>query len=117
MIKLSKQQIKDADRVGGIELMILWPASLGAEPTDIARDQDREASAAEKRSAEVLLEQACQSAALVPVRVRVACIRRPTTLPVAGGQERVHLAVILIGRRWVHASTKKQPRVAFAAVA
>lgn len=50
-ITLSRRQIGDADRVGGIELMILWPDALGPEP-DIKLDHEAEATAAEKAYAE-----------------------------------------------------------------
>lgn len=112
-ITLSRRQIKDADRVGGIELMIFWPGSLGPEPADVLLDHEREASAAERACAESLVRPACDAAGLVPVHVRVCRLLRPPDLP-AGGQARVHLAVTIIGRRWVHASTKSRGRVAFA---
>lgn len=45
-ITLSRRQIGDADRVGGIELMILWPSSLGPEPREdnVRLDHEREAT-------------------------------------------------------------------------
>lgn len=42
MIQLSNRQAKEADRVGGIELMILWPAALGAPPV-LSRDHQSDA--------------------------------------------------------------------------
>lgn len=111
---LSKRQAGDADRVGGIEYMMLWPASLGPEPTDLPCGQEREASAAQKAAAEALVHAACETYGLVPVHVRLACVRRTADLESAPAQVRVHLSVILIGRRWVHASTSKRPRVVFA---
>lgn len=114
-ITLSRRQIGDADRVGGIELMILWPASLGPEPgeDDVRLDHEREASREEKAAAEALVKPACDAAGLVPVHVRVTRLRRPGDLP-AGGEARVHLAVTIIGRRWVHARGARRGRVAYA---
>lgn len=112
-INLSKRQISDADRVGGIELMILWPEALGDQPADLGEDYEREASPGEKAAAEALIGPACRAADLVPVHVRVARIRRPSGLPL-GDETHAHLAVTLIGRRWVHASSHKRPRAAFA---
>ena len=40
---LSRRQIGDADRVGGIELMILWPDALGPEP-EVKLDHETEAT-------------------------------------------------------------------------
>jgi len=110
-ITLSRRQIGDADRVGGIELMIVWPDALGPEP-DVPLDHEREATQAEKAHAEGLVGEACRTAGLVPVHVRVCRLRRPKSL---GGKEGAHLAVTIIGERWVHASTKSRGRVSYAA--
>jgi hypothetical protein len=116
-IRLSRRQIGDADRVGGIELLILWPAhALGPEPADLELDHEREATPTEQAAAESLLAAAKAEHRLVPVHTRVCRVRRPAGLP-AAHEERVHLAVTLIGHRWVHASTSKTPRTAFAASA
>lgn len=122
-ITLSRRQIGDADRVGGIEIMILWPASLGPEPGEdnIRLDHEREASAEERAAAEALVRPAIEAAwrdcrtedLLVPVHVRVTRLRRPADLP-GGGEARVHLAVTIIGRRWVHARGARRGRVAYA---
>lgn len=114
-ITLSRRQIGDADRVGGIELLILWPDSLGPEPGEdnIGLDREREATAAEKRAAEALVGASCEAHGLVPVHTRVVRVTRPPGLP-HGGEPRVHLAVTIIGRRWVHASTRSRGRVAYA---
>lgn len=112
-ITLSRRQTKDADRVAGIELMILWPEELGPEPA-VSLDHEREATAREKAHAEGLVAAACRAAGLVPVHTRVCKLRRPRDLPIAPAQERVHLAVTIIGTRWVHASTRNRGRTAFA---
>lgn len=111
-ITLSRRQIGDADRVGGIELLILWPDDLGPEPP-VKLDHEREATTAEKARAESLVRAACGAAGLVPVHTRVTRLRRPRDLP-AGGEERAHLAVTLIGQRWVHAKGARRGRVAYA---
>jgi hypothetical protein len=116
-IHLSRRQIGDADRVGGIELLILWPADiLGPEPADLQLDHEREATPAERAAAEALLAAAKAEHRLVPVHTRVCRVRRPAGLP-AAHEERTHLAVTLIGHRWVHASTSQPPRTAYAAAA
>lgn len=111
-ITLSRRQIGDADRIGGIELMILWPDSLGPEPA-VKLGYEREATREEKSHAEALVREACTEHGLVPVHVRVTRLRRPGDFP-AGGEERAHLAVTIIGRRWVHAKGARRGRIAFA---
>jgi hypothetical protein len=116
MITLSRRQIGDADRVGGIELMILWPESiLGPEPGEdyIRLDHEREANREEKAAAESLVKPACEAAGLLPVHVRVTRLRRPANLP-GGGSPRVHLGITIIGYKWVHAKGARRGRVAFA---
>lgn len=114
-ITLSRRQIGDADRVGGIELMILWPHELGPEPS-MDPDTEDEAEPEEKNFAESMVRETCAENGIVPVHVRVACVRRPHPPPPleAPGIYRVHLAVTIIGRRWVHASTKSRGRMTFA---
>lgn len=119
-IALSGQQRKHADRVGGVELMILWPAELGPEPP-VLLDHEREATPSERAHAESLVHASCEAHGLVPVHTRVTRLRRPTAswsktalaLP-AAGEERVHLAVTIIGRRWVHATKAGRGRIAWA---
>lgn len=104
---LSRRQIKEADRVGGIELMLAYPAALGATP-QLANDTGREGTEAETAWVREHLRADLSAHDLVPVHTRVACVHRP--------QEgyRVRLAVVIIGRRWVHARTHRSPRVMFA---
>ena len=115
-ITLSHRQIKAADRVGGIELMILWPAELGPEPVMEPDTQD-DASDAERACAESLVRDACARSGLVPVRVRIACVRRPKGPPPRPREDEyaAHLAVIIIGRRWVHAHGRPQSRITWPA--
>ena len=112
MVTLSRRQAKEADRVGGIELLILWPDSLGPEPA-LDLDHEREATVAEKAEAERLVSASCAEYGLVPVHTRVAVVRRPPGLPCAH-EARAHLAVTIIGRRWVHASTRSRGMVMYA---
>lgn len=112
-ITLSRRQIGDADRVGGIELMILWPDDLGPEPSDVKSGRERDATPEERLAAQELIGAECHVNGLVPVHFRVTRLRRPGDLP-AGGEERVHLAVTIIGRRWVHARGARRGRVAYA---
>ncbi len=109
-LTLSRRQVKEADRVGGIELMLPWPASLGPAPTTLAHDEEREATAQERRTAEAMVGASCAAHDLVPVHVRVACVQAP---PDWGADWRVWLAVTIIGRRWVGARTTSQGRQMF----
>jgi len=113
-ITLSRRQAKHADRVGGIELLALWPASLGPEPSGLGIDCEREATPAERAEAERLLGASCRAHGLVPVHIRVARVVRPGTLAEHPGADRIHLAATIIGQRWVHASTRSRGRVMFA---
>lgn len=105
-IALSRGQIKDADRIGGIELMLRWPATLGVPPA-MWVDEWREASLDERAEAHLLIGEACKLAGLVPVHTRVRYIQRP------GRDPAYYLAVTIIGARWVHASSRRTPRRAF----
>jgi len=119
-IALSSRQVGDADRVGGIELMLMWPSSLGAEPGEeyVRLGFEREATREEKSAAEALVRPALAQAeerygvVLVPVHVRVTRLRRPGNLP-AGGEARTHLGITLIGQRWVHARGARRGRIAW----
>lgn len=113
MIELSKRQIKEADRVGGIELMLPYPVGgpLPWPPPDApAEDEERDALPEEREYAQSLVRPACREAGLVPVRVNLAYVRPPR---LAGGGERpygYYLGVVIIGRRWVHARGAPRPK-------
>lgn len=101
---ISRSKIKEMDRVGGAVLILQWPSHLPpGQP--VAPDEEREATRAEWRAAEAIVGAACTAAGLVPVHVRVVSAMRPPKYP-AEYQWRQHLAVTIIGRRWVHASTR-----------
>lgn len=104
-IRLSKRHIKAMDRVGGANLILDWPADL-PPGKPLERDWEREATAAEKIAAEAIVKPACEAAGLVPVHVRVVNVPRPMGYPRAGEYEQ-HLAVLIIGRRWVHATGQR----------
>lgn len=108
-ITLSNRQAKEADRIGGIELMIAWPAELGPAP-EIEINESREATIPERRLAEQMVRDSCAARKLVPVHVRVTHIHGPNHEPPA-----VYLAVTIIGHRWVHASTQRRGKIMFAA--
>jgi hypothetical protein len=111
-IALSGKHRKAMDRVGGAELMLPWPPGLPSGPpvTDT-----REATPAEHRAAEEIVGPACRAADLVPIRSTVAILRRPALAPPSviwqPGVTMQHLVVLIIGRRWVHASTQRQPGI------
>lgn len=88
MLELSRRQIKEADRVGGIELILPYPVSgpLPWPPPDAPLDDDeRDATASERDYAQALVRPACSAAGLVPVRVNLARIQPPRQ---PGGGER-----------------------------
>lgn len=113
-LSLSRRQIGDADRVGGIELILPWPGGLPIDQP-LAEDDERDTSPAEHAVAEALLREACETHGLVPVRSAAAMLRRPSGLPRAGAVEQ-HLCVVLIGWRWVHATGARAPREAWATI-
>jgi hypothetical protein len=109
-IALSGHNRKAMDRVGGAELILPWPPGLPSGPpvTDV-----RDATPAEHHAAEEIVGPACRAADLVPIRSTVAILRPPIGIPgkPAAGETMQHLVVLIIGRRWVHASTHRQPGI------
>ena len=112
-IRLSKRQIGDADRIGGIELMIPWPPEL--PPPQLGEDMERDTTAAEHALAEQLVLPACRTADLVPVHSRAMYVRPAIVADWRKGDSRPgyrpYLAVVIIGRRWVHATGAPDPLV------
>lgn len=111
-IALSNRQIKTMDRVGGAELVLPWPPGL---PPGLP--VERVATPREHAVAEAIVGPACAAAGLVPIRSMVRVLQRageseystgPFSVPRAGHTEQ-HLCVLIIGRRWVHASTRRAP--------
>lgn len=108
-IELSRRQIKTADRVGGVELMMPWPDHLPRP--DLPPEHERDPTPDEREWAQAQVIESCRAHDLVPVRVSVSCLhwpldqRRPMVYqPVIG--------VVIIGRRWVHAERNvPEPRV------
>lgn len=107
-IHLSRNQAKQADRVGGIELLIPWPRDL-PDPGLLDDDSERDATPAERAWVESHVQPACQSAGLVAVRSFVARLRGPHP---DGPPARQHtrLGVVIIGQRWVRATGAPDPR-------
>lgn len=108
-IVLSRRQVKEADRVGGIELMLPWPDHL-PHPRKMAVGEWVEATSKERQWAEDCVRDACKENGLVPVHVRAHLIEVPELREI-----RHALGVTIIGQRWVHASVWKQPRLMWAA--
>lgn len=106
-IKISNTHRKAMDRIGGAALILDWPAALPRGPA-LARDHEREATAEEKRCAEAMVRDSCDAHGLVPVHVRVVHIARPPGLE-RGKEYEQHLAVTIIGRRWVRATGRHDP--------
>lgn len=111
MLKFSKRQIKAADRLCGIDLMILWPAELG-DPPQIGDDEECGATAAQVAYARRAVADACREHELLPVAVRVARVHRIGSLPSPGYQ--THLAVQIVGKRWEAANNRNPGTLAFA---
>lgn len=104
-IAISNRHAKEMDRVGGAELILPWPDGLPPGPAPRPR---RDASEAEHAAAEQIVGEACRARGLVPIRSWAALERRPTGLPRAEVTEQ-HLVVLVIGRRWVHATGAPKP--------
>lgn len=105
---ISARQRKAADRVGGIELILPYPADL--HPPDINIDEECDATPAEHQAAVSMLGD-ISGLDLVPVRVQVVRLRQAGSAPIADRPIRHWLAVIIIGRRWVHSSTHRRQKV------
>lgn len=90
-MKLSKRQIGEANRHGGIELMIPWPDDL---PTP---DQARPATPAESALARTML---APHADLRILRILAVQERRPRPLHPHGGEVLPHLAVWVVHQRY-----------------
>lgn len=105
-IALSGKQIKGMDRVGGAELILPWPPGLPSGPpvADV-----RDATPAEHRAAEDIIGPACRAADLVPIRSTVAMMQERRKHHLRFGAVEQRLVVLIIGRRWVHASTTRAP--------
>lgn len=103
---LSNRQRKNADRVGGIELMIRWPDEL-MEPGMLDDNSERDATDKERTWVEVNVQPECQRHGLVAVRASVARDAAPSA---SGGGQQTRLAVVIIGRRWVHAKGTGHPK-------
>ncbi|MBF0391654.1 MAG: hypothetical protein HQL38_03130 [Alphaproteobacteria bacterium] len=109
-IVLSGKQIHAADRIGGGELLIPWPAHLPAPR--LSEDEERDATAAEEEWVRAQLGDLMVHD-LVCVRVQAVVIRRPSDVDLPN-KVLPHLSAIIIGRRWVHARTKEHPRMMWA---
>lgn len=110
--RLTGKQRKNADRVGGIELMIPWPRSL-PPPKRLTEDTERDATEREDRVCRALIDQDdLQARGLVQVRTAVTVVERPHTLPEPGVAP--HLVAVIIGHRWVHATGRPYPHTMWA---
>jgi len=110
-LTLSRRQAKEADRVGGIELMVLWPVELGPEPlAEIRPGESRETTPTERAYIERYTAETLDRAGLVLAGVEVVHAQRPLTLTLEHrGEWRIHLALHLIGRRWVDTRRPTRP--------
>jgi len=114
VLRLNKTQRDKADRVRGLELLILWPPTLGLPPQDLLPGEARDATPAERAEAERLLREDCDTHDLILLDVRVVRTLRHRALPHPGHQ--VHLSVIVSHRRWVGARRRGKPQPSFADV-
>lgn len=111
---LSARQRKEADRVGGIELVLPYPS--GMTPPALDLDEECDARPAEITAAHRMIGSIADDG-LIPVRITVARLRQQGTDPEVARRIRHYLTVLIIGRRWVHASTRRRPRVMWSAAA
>jgi len=108
-ISLSAKARKRMDRVGGAELILPWPEGL-PRGRPVALDETRDATPEEHAAAEQIVGPACREHGLVPVTSSVTTMKRPP----GPGFERSyevdqHLAVLIIGKRWVGAKRVPLP--------
>jgi hypothetical protein len=100
VIALSKSKAKNAARLGGIELLVLWPAEFGDAPSDIAENHERDANDSERRHARALVRDACKEHRLSVIAVRVCNRHRVGSLAVEPGVHRIHLSIHIVGDDW-----------------
>ncbi len=98
-ISLSKSKVKDARRLGGIELLVLWPEDL-PQRTDLGLDQEWSAHPNEARYARTLVRDACREHKLTVVDVRAVNRHRVGSLAVDPGVHRMHLSIHIVGDEW-----------------
>ncbi|MBN9525813.1 MAG: hypothetical protein J0H82_06410 [Alphaproteobacteria bacterium] len=103
-IRLSRRQAKEADRQYGIELIVPYPQGLN--PPKLGVDEEVDATAEEAAWARSAVAGAPD---LAVSSVKVVRLVRPTGLPREGETE-THLAIILIGQRWLNAQGSGRPK-------
>ncbi len=102
-IKLSRGQVKNADRVGGVDLILPWPEGLPLGDAPTGDPPERPTTPAEHAVAEQIVGAACREAGLVPGRSWVAVLYRHGGLP-RPRETLQHLVVWICGHRWLHAT-------------
>lgn len=102
-IALSRRQAHDTDRLGGIELAIVWPAELG-EPPALARNERRVATGAVQTWARRALARAIEHHGLAVLYVQVASLYVPEPRDRQSGWRPV-IAVHLVAERYAEASS------------
>jgi hypothetical protein len=98
VISLSKSKAKNAARLGGIELLVMWPDELGDAPTDIGENKERDANERERRYARGLVRDTCREHRCSVLAVRV--VSRISQLAVDQGAYRAHLSIHIVGDDW-----------------
>jgi len=104
-LALSRRQVHDADRLGGIELVLLWPAELGTAPR-LAHDERRLAAGSVQAWAHQALARAVAHHGLVILEVHIACLHVPAPRDRRKGYRPV-IAVHLAAERWAEASRRR----------
>jgi hypothetical protein len=108
-IALSRRQIKDADRVGGIALVLPWLPGFTRPP--LAADQEVDADDALAMTARAAIADSLEAARIVPVRVAVRGLRLSASDPTS--PVLAFPIVIVIGHRWVHATSARAAPLAW----
>jgi hypothetical protein len=106
-VTLSRRQAKSADRVGGCEIILPWPEGLPLGPP-LTLDEERDTSRSEHAAAEQIITPAAREHDLVPVRSAVAMLMRPWNHAARPSEVEQHLIILLVGRRWVHATGRPE---------
>lgn len=107
-LKLSKRQLKNADRAQGLLLIVPWPKEL-PEPRGLARDEERRATAQEWDWARQWTGIPREGANELVIRGVIAMVaKQPFTFHIGP-----FLGIELVTTRWAGAVRRPEPSVAW----
>lgn len=93
-ISLSKTKVKDAKRLGGILLLVLWDEQWGPAPA-----RDGRPTESQIRVGRQMVRDACKANGLTVIDVRIAVRYRGGSF--AEHRDCAHLAIHIVGDDWV----------------